>query len=73
MTGTQALAERLREWPFLEKPDELAEAILFDGSVYLTPAEAARVAAIEEAARAFSDDLSPRSHAALRTALETKP
>ena len=41
--GTQALAERLREWPFLEKPDELAEAILFDGSLYLNPAEAARL------------------------------
>jgi hypothetical protein len=68
MTGTQALAERLRAIALVPDRDALtdhiprdewerrsteanAAAILADGSVYLTPAEAARVTAIEEAAR----------------------
>jgi hypothetical protein len=72
--GTQALAERL---PMSAKrADALAYAILADGSVYLTPAEAARVAAIEKAARAIVEDsarwswIDPDSQALIE-ALET--
>jgi len=52
MTGTQALAERLRRIDYMNwTAAEVAEKLIADGSAYLTPAEAARVAAIEEAAR----------------------
>jgi hypothetical protein len=68
-----------------EKWDHGLAAILADGSAYLTPAEAVRVAAIEEAARDV-DNLVPvfpesgrwspdaiDALATLRTALESKP